>query len=339
MGSRCDRAFSFSGAPPRRPRPAYHPVHLLPTDPSDGLESFAVSAAAAASTACCHRSAAEEANDLLAGAPPAEISIDFPAAPTSSEADRRACAGSPPGPLLYFADGRPGAREICRRLEAQVAGGTGDIEPADRGRVRQSASLNRRAGSRRLRTGVVVSALVRLIEEHAASPGLEGRWPVLPGYEGALAPSAPAGGDHDAPVGGGESEASRGGARPGPTPGDTMRPARADRRDRSQARALLNERRRCAIALGRIKMELALPIIPAGPRGGGPGNVQRRTADRCSPRRCAGCLKDHRRSRRIERVATDRGREDGLDRDMPWDPPSGGFRRTDGGARQRHGHG
>ena len=113
-------------------------------------------------------------------------------------------------------------------------------------------------------------------------------------------------------VGGGRAKrVAERGRRPGPTPGDTMEilRGRIDAIDRRLV-ALLNERAGCAIALGRIKMELALPIYQPAREEEVLGNVQRTNGGPLQSealRRLFERIIDE--SRRIERVATDRGRE------------------------------
>jgi chorismate mutase len=74
--------------------------------------------------------------------------------------------------------------------------------------------------------------------------------------------------------------------------------------------ALLNERAGCAIALGRIKQERALPIYQPAREEEVLGNIQRTNGGPLQSgalRRLFERIIDE--SRRIERIATDRGRE------------------------------
>ena len=96
-----------------------------------------------------------------------------------------------------------------------------------------------------------------------------------------------------------------------PSPGDPMEDLRRriDAIDRRLV-ALLNERAGCAIALGRIKQERALPIYQPAREEEVLGNVQRTNVGPLQSealRRLFERIIDE--SRRIERIATDRGRE------------------------------
>src|SRR5436190_13267199 len=101
------------------------------------------------------------------------------------------------------------------------------------------------------------------------------------------------------------------GRRRAPPPGDPMEDLRRriDAIDRRLV-ALLNERAGCAIALGRVKQERALPIYQPAREEEVLGNVQRTNSGPLQSealRRLFERIIDE--SRRIERIATDRGRE------------------------------
>jgi len=88
--------------------------------------------------------------------------------------------------------------------------------------------------------------------------------------------------------------------------------------------ALLNERAGCAIALGRVKQERALPIYQPAREEEVLGNVQRTN---CGPLQSEALRRLFERiideSRRIERIATDLGRENdavGEESPDPADP-------------------
>ena len=110
----------------------------------------------------------------------------------------------------------------------------------------------------------------------------------------------------------GEKEGvERTGGRRLPAPGDPMEDLRRriDAIDRRLV-ALLNERAGCAIALGRVKQERALPIYQPAREEEVLGNVQRTNSGPLQSealRRLFERIIDE--SRRIERIATDRGRE------------------------------
>jgi len=94
-----------------------------------------------------------------------------------------------------------------------------------------------------------------------------------------------------------------------PPPGDPMEDLRRriDVIDRRLV-ALLNERAECAIALGRIKQERALPIYQPAREEEVLGNVQKTNGGPLQSealRRLFERIIDE--SRRIERIATDRG--------------------------------
>ena len=103
----------------------------------------------------------------------------------------------------------------------------------------------------------------------------------------------------------------RTGVRRLPAPVDPMEDLRRriDAIDRRLV-ALLNERAGCAIALGRVKQERALPIYQPAREEEVLGNVQRTN---CGPLQSEALRRLFERiideSRRIERIATDRGRE------------------------------
>ena len=110
----------------------------------------------------------------------------------------------------------------------------------------------------------------------------------------------------------GEKEGvERTGGRRLPAPGDPMEDLRRriDAIDRSLV-GLLNERADCAIALGRIKKERALPIYQPAREEEVLGNVQKTNGGPLQSgalRRLFERIIDE--SRRIERIATERGGE------------------------------
>src|SRR6266446_8849396 len=110
---------------------------------------------------------------------------------------------------------------------------------------------------------------------------------------------------------GGTGAVEREGRRRVPPRGDPMEDLRRriDEIDRRLV-ALLNERAGCAIALGRVKQERALPIYQPAREEEVLGNVQRTNSGPLQSealRRLFERIIDE--SRRIERIATDRGRE------------------------------
>jgi len=109
----------------------------------------------------------------------------------------------------------------------------------------------------------------------------------------------------------GTGAVGRTGRRRVPPPGDPMEDLRRriDAIDRRLV-TLLNERAGCAITLGRIKQERALPIYQPAREEEVLGNVQRTNGGPLQSealRRLFERIIDE--SRRIERIATDRGRE------------------------------
>src|SRR5882672_2247855 len=110
---------------------------------------------------------------------------------------------------------------------------------------------------------------------------------------------------------GGTGAGERKGRRREPPTGDPMEDLRR-RIDAIDSRlvALLNERAECAIALGRTKQERALPIYQPAREEEVLGNVQKTNRGPLQAealRRLFERIIDE--SRRIERIATDRGRE------------------------------
>ena len=125
---------------------------------------------------------------------------------------------------------------------------------------------------------------------------------------------------------GGTVAVERKGRRRVPPPGDPMEELRRriDAIDRRLV-GLLNERADCAIALGRIKHERALPIYQPAREEEVLDNVQKTNGGPLQSealRRLFERIIDE--SRRIERIATDRNREPAAAGGVPADPAGPG---------------
>jgi len=160
------------GAPPIVLFTYYNPIHRM------GLEPFAVAAAASGVDGVLVTDLPpEEADELQGALRPRGVDLIFLLSPTSSQQRvERICRNAAGFIYVISRTGVTGAREdLPPGLDAQVRA----ARDASRLPIAVGFGISRPEQARRIAEfadGVVVgSALVRLIEEHAASPGLEER--------------------------------------------------------------------------------------------------------------------------------------------------------------------